>query len=170
MNELPSVLWTFRTITRWSTGETPYSLAYETEDVIPLEVGLLILRVMQVEARGNDVALEEALDFAMRKEKSLLFGWPTINRVYPSKGVVNWIQENFRLAVWFSERIWAHWLIQHIANFLQIGKGHMPIYSDWSHLYWCLLPKRSRWKRHSKPLECVESEKILSPVALVMQW
>lgn len=48
-------------------------MAYETEDVIPLKVGLPILRVMQVEARGNDVALEEALDFAMRREIALIW-------------------------------------------------------------------------------------------------
>uniref|UniRef100_A0A2N9FJP4 RNase H type-1 domain-containing protein n=1 Tax=Fagus sylvatica TaxID=28930 RepID=A0A2N9FJP4_FAGSY len=40
VEELPNVLWTFRTTPRRSTGETPFSLAYGSEAVIPLEIGL----------------------------------------------------------------------------------------------------------------------------------
>ncbi|XP_070028889.1 uncharacterized protein [Nicotiana sylvestris] len=36
---LPEVLWAYRTILKTSTGETPYSLVYETDAVIPVEVG-----------------------------------------------------------------------------------------------------------------------------------
>lgn len=39
--ELPYVLWAYRTTTRTSTGETPFSLAYGAEVVIPVEVGML---------------------------------------------------------------------------------------------------------------------------------
>ena len=37
--ELPNVLWAYRTTTRTSTGETPFRLTYETEAVIPVEIG-----------------------------------------------------------------------------------------------------------------------------------
>ena len=40
VEELPSVLWTHRTIVRKSTGETPFALAFGVEAVIPLEVGM----------------------------------------------------------------------------------------------------------------------------------
>ena len=50
----------------------PYSLAYGTRAVIPLEVGLPTLRTMQVESRDNDGALEEALDFALEKRRVAL--------------------------------------------------------------------------------------------------
>lgn len=40
VRELPFVLWKFRTTSRRSTGEIPFSIAYRTEAVIPLEVGL----------------------------------------------------------------------------------------------------------------------------------
>ena len=40
VKELPSVLWAYRTTLRRSTGETPFSLTYEAEAVIPAEVNL----------------------------------------------------------------------------------------------------------------------------------
>ena len=38
--ELPSVLWAYRTIVRTPTRETPFKLIYGTEAVIPVEVGI----------------------------------------------------------------------------------------------------------------------------------
>ena len=38
--KIPRVLWSFRTTTRTSTRETPFSLAYGTEAVIPVETGI----------------------------------------------------------------------------------------------------------------------------------
>lgn len=35
---LPEVLWAYRTMPKTSTGETPYSLVYRTDVVIPVEV------------------------------------------------------------------------------------------------------------------------------------
>ena len=45
LNELPSVLWAYRTTARTSTGEMPFRLAYESEAVIPAEVRLTSYRV-----------------------------------------------------------------------------------------------------------------------------
>ena len=42
-NELPSVLWTYRTTARTPTGETPFRLAYGSEAVIPAEVGSQVI-------------------------------------------------------------------------------------------------------------------------------
>ena len=36
-DDLPGVLWAYRTTARTSVGETPFSLAYGTEAVIPVE-------------------------------------------------------------------------------------------------------------------------------------
>ena len=44
--KLPFALMAYRTTARTSTGETPYSLAYGTEAVIPIEVQIPSLRVM----------------------------------------------------------------------------------------------------------------------------
>ncbi|RVW33911.1 hypothetical protein CK203_082960 [Vitis vinifera] len=40
VEELPGVLWAYRTIPRWSTGNTPFALAYGMDAVIPTEIGL----------------------------------------------------------------------------------------------------------------------------------
>ena len=39
-DDLPSVLWAYRTIVRTPTRETPFRLAYSIDAVIPIEVGL----------------------------------------------------------------------------------------------------------------------------------
>ena len=39
LEELPHVLWTYRTTPRQSTGETPFSMTYRAEAIIPLETG-----------------------------------------------------------------------------------------------------------------------------------
>ena len=44
VEQLPHVLWTYRTTLRWSTGETPFSMTYGAEAVIPLENGFPTLR------------------------------------------------------------------------------------------------------------------------------
>jgi hypothetical protein len=36
---IPEVLWSYRTTIRTPTGETPFSLTYGTEAVIPAEIG-----------------------------------------------------------------------------------------------------------------------------------
>ena len=39
------VLWAHRTIPKEATGETPFSLMFKTEAIIPAEVGLLSYKV-----------------------------------------------------------------------------------------------------------------------------
>uniref|UniRef100_A0A2N9HA42 Integrase catalytic domain-containing protein n=1 Tax=Fagus sylvatica TaxID=28930 RepID=A0A2N9HA42_FAGSY len=62
VEELPNVLWTFRTTPRRSTGETPFSLAYGSEAVIPLEIDLPTLRTSEWEPTRNNLAQFQALD------------------------------------------------------------------------------------------------------------
>lgn len=54
VDELPHVLWTYR-ITPWrSIGETPLSMTYGFEVVIPLEIGFLTLRTSKFDTDEND--------------------------------------------------------------------------------------------------------------------
>ena len=62
MEELPHVLWTYRTTPRRSTGETPFSMTYGAEAVIPLETGFPMLRTNTFTSDGNDELLEKGLD------------------------------------------------------------------------------------------------------------
>ena len=45
--ELPNVLWAYRMIPRRSTRETPFSLTYGAETVIPAEINLCSVRVVE---------------------------------------------------------------------------------------------------------------------------
>ena len=45
VEELPNILWAYRTTPRRSTSETPFSLTYGAEAVIPTEVSLCSARV-----------------------------------------------------------------------------------------------------------------------------
>ncbi|KAL2235239.1 UNVERIFIED_CONTAM: Gag-Pol polyprotein [Sesamum indicum] len=52
-DELPGVLWVYRTTPRSSTGETPFSLVYGSEAVIPTEIGEESQRIMGFDPASN---------------------------------------------------------------------------------------------------------------------
>jgi len=60
--ELPSVLWAYKTTTKIPTGETPFNLTYGTEVVIPVEIGLTSLRKEFFDEHSNDDQLKLNLD------------------------------------------------------------------------------------------------------------
>ena len=60
--ELPNVLWAYRTTARTPTGETPFRLTYGTEAVIPVEVGVTSTRRAAFSEEGNDDKLRLNLD------------------------------------------------------------------------------------------------------------
>ena len=62
MDELPHVLWTYQTTPRRSTGETPFSMTYGAEVMIPLETGFPTLRTSLFDPDSNDSLLEKSLD------------------------------------------------------------------------------------------------------------
>ena len=47
LDELPGVLWAYRTIMRTPTGETPFKLGYGSESIIPVEVHMANHREMK---------------------------------------------------------------------------------------------------------------------------
>ena len=61
-DELPSVLWAYRTTARTPTGETPFRLAYGTNAVIPVEMGLTSYRVDSYSKETNEEELRLQLD------------------------------------------------------------------------------------------------------------
>ncbi|GKV20210.1 hypothetical protein SLEP1_g30368 [Rubroshorea leprosula] len=63
VDELNNVLWAYRTTSRTATGETPYNLAFGTEAVIPVEIGVPSLRISHFEPARNERLLRENLDF-----------------------------------------------------------------------------------------------------------
>ena len=62
LEELPSILWAYRTTARAPTGETPFRLTYGSEAVIPAEVGLTSYRVHNHDENKNNEAMRLQLD------------------------------------------------------------------------------------------------------------
>ncbi|KAK0579512.1 hypothetical protein LWI29_027288 [Acer saccharum] len=61
-DKLPQVLWAYRTTERGSTGETPYSMAYGAEAVIPVETSFSSPRVQLFQLKLNIDMLKCGLD------------------------------------------------------------------------------------------------------------
>ena len=72
VEELPHVLWTYRTTPRRSTGETPFSMTYGAETVIPLEIGFRTLRSSLFNPSDNDEHLKRNLDLIKEKRENAI--------------------------------------------------------------------------------------------------
>ena len=62
VEKLPRVFWAYRTTKRVPTGKTPFSLAYITEVIIPVDINMLTLRMEEVDQNQYDAQLLMALD------------------------------------------------------------------------------------------------------------
>ncbi|GKD44925.1 reverse transcriptase domain-containing protein, partial [Tanacetum coccineum] len=69
IEEISHVLWAYRTMIKSSNGETPFSLTYEKETVILVEIGMPTLRTTKVDMIKNDEALEINLDLLEEKRE-----------------------------------------------------------------------------------------------------
>nr|GEV40546.1 reverse transcriptase domain-containing protein [Tanacetum cinerariifolium] len=62
IEEILHVLWAHRTMIKSSNGDTPFSLMYRMEAVIPTRIGMPTIRTAEVDIVQNDEALEINLD------------------------------------------------------------------------------------------------------------
>ncbi|KAL2226659.1 UNVERIFIED_CONTAM: Retrovirus-related Pol polyprotein from transposon gypsy [Sesamum indicum] len=67
VDELPGVLWAYRTTPRFATGETPFCLVYGTEAIIPAEIGEESQRVAMYDPETNPN--ERSFDLTVIEEK-----------------------------------------------------------------------------------------------------
>ena len=70
VEELPHVLWMYRTTPRKSTRETPFSMTYGAEAVIPLENGFPTMRSSAFTSDGNDDLLKRNLDLIEERREN----------------------------------------------------------------------------------------------------
>ena len=75
MEELPHVLWTYRTTPCQLTGETLFSMTYGAEVVIPLETSFPMLRTNAFTLDGNDELLEKSLDLIEERRENAMVQW-----------------------------------------------------------------------------------------------
>ena len=64
MEELPNVLWAYQTTPGRPTGNTPFALAYGTDAVISIEIGLPTVRTETGSQEDADMELGRNLDWA----------------------------------------------------------------------------------------------------------
>ena len=72
MEELQHVLWTYRTTPRRSIGETPFSMTYGVEAVIPLETGFPTSRTNSFNPSDNDEQLTKSLDLIEENKENTM--------------------------------------------------------------------------------------------------
>uniref|UniRef100_A0A2N9I869 Integrase catalytic domain-containing protein n=1 Tax=Fagus sylvatica TaxID=28930 RepID=A0A2N9I869_FAGSY len=89
VEELPSILWTYRTTPRSSTRETPFSLIYGVEAVIPLEIGLPTIHTEYYDPITNETSLATDLNLAEERRDSALIHLATyqneLRRMYKKR-------------------------------------------------------------------------------------
>ncbi|XP_073129713.1 uncharacterized protein [Henckelia pumila] len=68
VEEVPGVLWAYRTTPRTTTGETPFSLVYGSEAVIPVEIGQISSRVKAYQ-EGETMDRAQELDLIEEKRE-----------------------------------------------------------------------------------------------------
>ncbi|XP_071728231.1 uncharacterized protein [Rutidosis leptorrhynchoides] len=69
VDELPKVLWAHRTTHKNSTGETPFSLVYGSEAVIPAEITVPTERILSYSEGENDERLLANLNYAEERRE-----------------------------------------------------------------------------------------------------
>ena len=69
VDELPHVLWTYRTTPQRSIRETYFSMTYGVEAVIPIESGFPTLRTYQFSIKENNHLLSIGLDLVEERRE-----------------------------------------------------------------------------------------------------
>ncbi|KAK3017080.1 hypothetical protein RJ639_007011 [Escallonia herrerae] len=69
VDELPKILWAYNTTTRTATGETPFSLSFGTDALIPVEIGLPSLRLTTHDPVQNEEDLRANLDLLDKRRE-----------------------------------------------------------------------------------------------------
>ncbi|GJW84337.1 reverse transcriptase domain-containing protein [Tanacetum coccineum] len=69
LEEISHVLWAHCTMIKSSNRDTPFSLTYRTEAVIPVEIGMPTFRTSEVDVAENDEALEINLELLEEKHE-----------------------------------------------------------------------------------------------------
>ncbi|XP_057459267.1 uncharacterized protein LOC130749928 [Actinidia eriantha] len=67
--ELPSILWAYHTTSRAPTGETPYSMVFGTESVIPVEIRMPSFRTSTFSKENIETELRLNLDLLDEKRE-----------------------------------------------------------------------------------------------------
>ncbi|GKA83830.1 reverse transcriptase domain-containing protein [Tanacetum coccineum] len=70
VDELPNILWAHRTMLKTSNGETPFSLTYGSEAVIPIEIGMPTYRIIHFNEAQNEEEMRLNLDLSQERREA----------------------------------------------------------------------------------------------------
>nr|GEW03502.1 reverse transcriptase domain-containing protein [Tanacetum cinerariifolium] len=70
VDELPNILWAHRTMLKTSNGETPFSLTYGSEAVIPAEIGMPTYWIIQFIEAQNEEEMRLNLDIIQERRET----------------------------------------------------------------------------------------------------
>ena len=70
--KLPHVFWTYQTTPHKLMGETPSSMTYEAEAVIPFKTGFPTLRMSSFTLSNNDELLGKSLDLIEERRENAM--------------------------------------------------------------------------------------------------
>ena len=59
MDELPGVLWAYRTTARRSTDISPFVVTYRMEAIIPIEIGMPTIRSYMPEQENAELVIKD---------------------------------------------------------------------------------------------------------------
>nr|GEZ79093.1 reverse transcriptase domain-containing protein [Tanacetum cinerariifolium] len=90
VEELPHVLWAHRTMIKSSHGDTPFSLTYETEAVIPAEIGMPTYHTATVDVIHNNEELRLNLDLLEERRDFVYHGNDSSHAVDGEKLNLKW--------------------------------------------------------------------------------
>ncbi|KAK3004786.1 hypothetical protein RJ639_020125 [Escallonia herrerae] len=76
IDELPKVLWAYRTTPHSIIGEMPFLLCYGTEAMFPVEIGVPMIRALHFNEVNNEVGLRANLDLNTKKASLRRFPLP----------------------------------------------------------------------------------------------
>ena len=127
VEELPHVLWSYRTTPRTAKDETPYSLVYGHEAVIPAELGIPSPRILNFNSTNNEEHLSRTWISWKKGGNAHQFVKRNTKRQWPNIIIRRCETLSYRLETWFFGKTKQVMLNLGVSS-AQIGKDHM-----WSH-------------------------------------
>ncbi|KAK4860144.1 hypothetical protein QYF36_018101 [Acer negundo] len=100
--ELPNVLWAYRTTKRIATGETPYSLAFGKEVVLPIKQRQTTFRVHHYEQEDNEAKLKANWTFSRRSTiRTFHHNWIALRpgELYSTPDALDRVNPSRRIAI-----------------------------------------------------------------------
>lgn len=69
VEELPEVLWVYKTMVKTPIGETPFALPYSSKAIIPVDMVMPTYKIQQYDKQTNEYTLKESLDLLDAKNE-----------------------------------------------------------------------------------------------------